>query len=213
MGIMSFIEVSAFAVMTFFIAKFGTLALAAHQITFQFLGLMITFVFAMSQAVTVRVGHAVGAVDRSSVVYAIVTGLLLNKGIVFVMAFLIWRFADPLIALDVNTHHVNNISLVAQATNLFHVVAILLVFDNFRIIGFGALRGIKDTKFPMLSSLIAFWIIGLGLGLIFNSLYHAHTVGMWLGMSAGISVGAIIVVWRLVNRLKHIDLHVIRAVA
>ncbi len=212
MGMMSFIEIGAFTVMTYGVARFGTTQLAAHQIAFQFLGLLITIVFAMSQAVTVRVGHAVGELNREQVNYAIGVGMVLNACIMSIFASIVYLFPQWLVHFDLNIHAVKNIALVNDVTVLFHIIAFLMVFDNFRIIGFGALRGIKDTNFPMVSSFIAFWVVGLSLGFLLGFHFHEQAAGVWLGMTLGILSGAMIVFARLIYQLKRINLNEIRAV-
>lgn len=72
-----------------------------------------------------------------------------------------------------------------------------MLFDNFRIIGFGALRGLKDTKFPMYSSFVAFWIIGLSLAYLFGFTLHMEGKGIWWGLTLGIASGALIVFVRV----------------
>ncbi|PHQ79704.1 MAG: hypothetical protein COB66_06335 [Coxiella sp. (in: Bacteria)] len=206
MGLMTFIEVSAFTMMTFGIARFGTTALAAHQIILQYLGLFITIVFAMSQAITIRVGHAVGAKNKSDIHYAIGVGMGLNFCCMFLLSMVLFFLPHWMIHFDVNIHAANNQALVAAATKLFHVVGFLVLFDNFRIIGFGALRGIKDTKFPMLASFIAFWGVGLSSGFLFGFILHWDSAGIWAGMTLGIACGAIIIIARIIYKLKHLDL-------
>src|SRR5690606_6443717 len=75
MGYMNVIEVGSFAIATFWVARFGTIWLAAHQIVFQFFGFVIAIVFAMSQAVTIRVGQHVGRQDMLGVNLAIRAGI------------------------------------------------------------------------------------------------------------------------------------------
>jgi MATE family multidrug resistance protein len=209
MGMMSLIECSAFTVMTFGIAHFGTTALAAHQIVLQYLGLFITIVFAMSQAITVRVGHAVGANDKAGIYQAVVVGMGLNFCIIGILAIVTFFFHHTLVHFDLDIHAVNNRLLMRYITPMFHIISFLLIFDNFRIIGFGALRGIKDTQFPMLASFLAFWLIGISAGLLLG--YGA--VGIWMGMTMGIASGAVLVVSRLIYRIKKLDLEKIMSVA
>jgi MATE family multidrug resistance protein len=205
-GFMSCIEIGAFAIMTFAVARFGVTQLAAHQITFQFAGLLITVVFAMSQAVTVRVGHAVGEGNRSQVDYSIGVGMLITICVMLFLSAIMLIFPHWLIHFDVDIHAPKNQLLVAQATSYFRVLAFLFLFDTFRIIGFGALRGIKDTRFPMLASFVAFWLVGLGLSYLLGFVFDLQSVGIWLGMTLGISVGAVIICWRLFFQLKHLDM-------
>jgi len=207
-GCMHVIEVSTFTIATFWIAKFGTTALAAHQIIMQYLGFMITMVFAMSQAVTVRVGHAIGSQSLDQIRLAIIVGLVLDLFAVALIVFIFICLPTYILHFDINPNDPKNAELVKIATKLFTIAAILLIFDNFRIIGFGALRGLKDTTFPMIASLISFWLIGLSSAYYFGIVNNMGGAGVWCGLTIGIASGAVIVLMRtryLVNQLNIVE--------
>lgn len=206
MGFMHVIEVCAFTIMTFWIARFGTTMLAAHQIVFQYLWFAITLVFAMSQAVTVRVGYSVGREDLTAIRYSSYVGMVLNFFCILVVALLFFFFPEFFLRLDMNVNDPANASLVHDASKLLSISAVLLIFDNFRIIGFGALRGLKDTRFPMFASLISFWIVGLTAAYFLGFVLNYDGKGIWWGMTIGIATGALIVMLRLQKLLSSIDL-------
>lgn len=202
MGCMHVIEVSSFAVATFWIARFGTTMLAAHQIVMQYLGFAITMVFAMSQAVTVRVGHAVGKQSVAGIHYAIYVGMGLNFLCMLLVALAFIFIPHFFLRLDININDAANALLIRDSSNLLAIAAILLIFDNFRIIGFGALRGLKDTKFPMYSSFITFWVVGLSLAYLFGFYFSFAGKGIWWGLTLGIASGAVMVFARVQWRLR-----------
>jgi MATE family multidrug resistance protein len=206
MGLMSFIEISALSAITYEIAAFGTDQLAAHRIVLQYIGLLITIVFAMSQAVTVRVGHAVGEQNKHTINNAIGVGMLINFILILILAIILFFLARWLVHFDININDAKNYFLVSNTINLFHIVSFLLIFDNFRIIGFGALRGIKDTNFPMLASLISFWGIGISLGYYLGFVLKWQDTGIWFGMTIGILSGAVIVLARIFYKMRNLDL-------
>jgi len=185
---------------------FGTTALAAHQIILQFLGFTITIVFAMSQAVTIRVGHAVGQNNLSGVHYAVYVGMLLNTILVLFISIGFYFFPKLFLQIDMDIHAPANYTLVEQAAGLLSICGILLLFDNFRIIGFGALRGLKDTRFPMYTSFASFWLVGISMAYYLGFYLHLEGRGIWWGLTIGIASGAIMELIRLKYLLKHIDL-------
>lgn len=205
MGCMHVIEVSSFALATFWIAQFGTTMLAAHQIVMQYLSFAITIVFAMSQAVTVRVGHAVGRQDLSKIYYAIYVGMSLNFIYILIVALALYFFPHFFLRLDMDIHDAANALLIRDSSLLLSICSVLMIFDNFRIIGFGALRGLKDTKFPMYSSFIAFWVIGLSFSYLFGFYFQGGGQGIWWGLTLGIACGAAIVFLRVKWLLKTVD--------
>lgn len=206
MGFMHVIEICAFTIMTFWIARFGTTMLAAHQIVLQYLWFAITLVFAMSQAVTVRVGYSVGRGDLSAVRYASYVGMGINFVCVLIVALFFFFIPEFFLRLDINIHDPANAELIKDSTKLLSIAAILLIFDNFRIIGFGALRALKDTRFPMYASVVSFWVIGLSTAYIFGFILKGQGQGIWWGLTLGIVVGAGLVLYRMKSILARVDL-------
>ncbi len=205
-GLMHLIEVSTFAAATWWIGQFGTTLLAAHQMVIQYLNFVITIVFAMSEAVTIRVGHAAGKQDLMGVHYAIYTGMLLNFCCISVIACVFYFFPHLLLQFDLDIYLPANASLVNDGSVLLSICAILIIFDNFRIIGFGALRGLKDTRFSMLATFISFWLIGLSLSYFLGFTYQLDAAGIWWGLTLAIGCGAIIILARLRHLLKNMNL-------
>ena len=210
MGFMHVIEICAFTIMTFWIARFGTTMLAAHQIVFQYLGFAITLVFAMSQAVTVRVGYSVGRQDLTAVYYASYAGMFINSICVLLVALFFFFTPEFFLRLDMDVTNPANAELIRDASRLLSIAAILLIFDNFRIIGFGALRGLKDTRFPMYASMLSFWVVGLSASYYFGFILKTDGKGIWWGMTLGIATGAVIVLLRMQKILKTVNLAAIK---
>lgn len=203
-GFMHLIEISAFTITTFWIAYFGTTILAAHQLTLQFLGFFITIVFAMSQAVTIRIGHVMGEKNFSAVKYAAYVGIALNFLIMFVVFVVCIAFPKYLLMIDIDIHDPKNQALVQNATALISIAGVLMIFDSFRIIVFGALRGLKDTRFSMYASLIGFWVVGLSAAYSLGFVFHYSGQGIWWGVTIGIISAALIVYCRMRMLLKKI---------
>lgn len=206
MGFMHVIEVTTFAVATFGVAQFGTNILAAHQIALQYLGFVITVVFAMAQAMTVRVGHAVGEQDLAGIRYAIYVGMALSFCCIVVVALAFMLFPTFFIQLDLDIYDPKNTRLVQATAALLSISGVLLIFDNFRIIGFGALRGLKETRFPMYASFVGFWLVGLSSAFIFGFYFAWSGRGVWWGLTLGIASGAVMVLVKLHYLLQRIDL-------
>lgn len=210
MGFMHVVELSAFTVMTFWIARSGTTMLAAHQIVLQYLSFVITLVFAMSQAVTIRVGYSVGREDLQAVRFASYVGMVLNFVCIAIISTFFILIPKLFLRLDMDVNDPANAALIRDASLLLSISGVLLIFDNFRIIGFGALRGLKDTRFPMYASLFSFWMVGLSSAYYFGFSLHYNGAGIWWGMTIGIASGALLVFLRLRNILAKVDLSAIK---
>lgn len=207
MGFGAFIEVSGFAIITLWMAHFGTTMLAAHQIVMQYLLFFVMITFAFSQTVAIRVGHAVGRQDLVGVHYATYVGATLSLLCTLLLISTFYFFPQFFLSLDINVHDVSNTGLIDIATQFFLILSVFLLIESVRLVlGFGTLRGLKDTYFAMLVSLFAFWIIGLSASFLFSFVFHLSGAGLWWGLTFGIGSGAIIVIIRWYSLVRRVDL-------
>lgn len=202
LGFMHLIEVSTFAVATFWIGQFSTTWLAAHQIVMQYQAFLITVAFAMSQGLTVRVGYLIGSEHLKALPLSVFVGILLSCFTGLLIVFLFFVTPQFIIYLDIDVADPRSADLVVATVFLLKIAAILLVLDNVRILGFGALRGLKDTRFPMIASFIAFWVIGLLCAYVFGFMLNYQSAGIWYGLTVGIGCGAVIVLLRVRQQLS-----------
>ncbi len=205
-GCVQVIDLVAFITATFFIGHFGVTMLAAHQIVMQYLNIAVTLIFAMSQAVTMRVGYSVGKQDIVGVKYAAYVGMVLNVFCMLIVIFIFNIFPNFLLSLDLNMQDIKNATLIDAATILLSIVSVFLLFENFRLIGMGVLRGLKDMTFPMYISLFSVWGVGIFSALWFAFILHGGSAGIWWGLTAGMACGAALVLLRLRYVLRRVDL-------
>lgn len=203
-GLMYGSEVGYFAIITFFMGHFGLDTLAAHQITFQYLALLMALVFGTSQAVSARVGHAVGRNDRASIALAMRAGFVLAVGGMMIVALVYWFAPKWLIAVDQTQ------SLSANAIHIavifLAIAAVFQLFDALRLVAIGALRGLNDTRSPLWISLVAFSGLGLLSGCLFAYHWHLGGAGFWLGMVVGDVACALILIYRFGKQSASVDL-------
>lgn len=205
-GLMHTIELTTFMILTFWMARFGTTMLAAHQIVFQFLSFVTTFVFAMAQAVTIRVGHEVGHMKVKNIGIANAVGFAITTLVMSMMAIAFYYAPNFFLSIDINVHDPKNHALMMHAAQLLGICGVFMVIDSIRIIGFGALRGLKDTSFPMYATIISSWILGLSFSYYLAFHTHMQGYGIWLGLTLGNVVGALLIVYRIHSQLKRLDL-------
>jgi len=158
-GIMFLVEVSAFSLIALIIAKLGTTSVAAHQIALNFSSLTFMVPMAIGTALTVRVGHAVGANNfeearaigkngiRLGLFIAIVTGCLMIFGSHWVSG---WYTDDE--------------AVLKLAGQLIVLAGFFQFSDITQVVSAGVLRGYKITRAPMIIHMTAFWLIGMPLG-------------------------------------------------
>lgn len=203
-GFTYFIELVGFTVITYFVSRFNTTALAAHQIILQFEGVIFNIPHSIAQAITVRVGINVGRIDKTGVIYASYVGIVLGFLISLIIFLVLVLFPELMLSIDFDTHKHQNI--VQIITQLFYTLGIYQVFDSIRVLEAGALRGLKDTKFTMYTNIFCFSILGVLLAYIIGIVLHQNVQGIWYGLAFGMMLGAITLFYRLKKVIKNADL-------
>ena len=200
-------EYGLFAAAALLMGLIGTTALAAHQIALQVTAILFMVPFGIGMAATVRVGHAVGRNDAAAVKRAGLIATLLGIAIVSVMTLtvILARFA---IARFFFGEAVESAVIELTAT-LLMVGATFFVADGIQTVAAGALRGMNDTRIPLLFAAISYWVVGFtaAYGLAFWTKFGA--VGVWIGLSCGTAIYAILLILRfrlLAGRMQGRDL-------
>ena len=203
-GITISMEGSLFIVTALLIGRLGELPVAAHQIAINVATLCFMIPFGIAEATTVRVGHALGRGDRAGIRRAAFAGLTL---------VLCSQAISAAVMLSANARiagmYTADARVAALAASLLLYAALFQFPDGIQVLSAGALRGLKDTRVPMLLALLAYWCIGIpvgaGLGLGLGGLTPAlGPRGMWVGLTAGLSVAAFL----LARRFLHSSLRV-----
>lgn len=197
-------EYGLFAAAALLMGLIGTAALAAHQVAIQVTAVLFMVPLGIGMAATVRVGHAVGRNDRPAVKRAGYVAALLGIVLVVIMTLIVIlaRFAIARFFFGETAESAGVIELTAI---LLMVGATFFVFDGIQTIAAGALRGMNDTRIPLLFAVISYWGIGFtaACGLGFRLGFGA--IGVWLGLSCGTLVYAMLLMLRfrrLANRLE-----------
>jgi MATE family multidrug resistance protein len=202
LGGMFCIEVSFFMVLALLMGHISLESLAANQITLQFVSQFTVVSFSLAQAITVRMGHTIGAKDIAAAERAGYMGIIIGLVFMCLIAMLYWFFPSLLIAIDIKIHDPANITLVHLAKRFMMLAALFQLFEIVRITTFGALRSLRDTKFTMLISSVMFWGIALPCGYLLAFKIHWQGMGLWSGLVVGAAAGALILFMRFRNRIR-----------
>src|SRR5215471_20041005 len=172
----------------------GTTALAAHQIALQVATILFMVPFVISLAATVRVGHAVGRRDPVASRRAGFTAILLGGGCMVVITLATVAVRNQLPQLFLCGDGTASADTARLAAVLLAIGATFFVTDSLQGIAAGALRGLNDTRVPMLFAAVSFWVIGFtcAYGLAFPGRQGA--VGIWIGFSTGIATFAALLI-------------------
>jgi MATE family multidrug resistance protein len=204
MGLMFCIEIGFFTCITLIMGTLSSHAVAANQITMQFLGQFSTVSFCFAQAITVRMGHCLGAQDILVAKRAAYIGMFMAFSFMCVVAVIYWLFAEQLVHLDLDPMIASNSKAIAMAKQLLAICAFVQIFESVRLTAFGALRALKDTRFTLLISILTFWLIAIPLGYWFAMKLQWEGNGLWWGMVISQFIGAVILVWRYQKRMRDV---------
>ena len=200
------LEVTVFNAAAFLIGLIDRVSLAAHAIAIQIAALSFMVPMGIAQAATIRVGYHFGGEDAVAagragwaalavgVVYAAIAGLLL---LVFPRAF---------VGIFIDVGDPANATVVRLAVSFLLVAAFFQLFDCTQAIGAGVLRGIQDTRVPMLFAAFGYWGIGIGVGALLAFRFGMGGVGVWLGLAAGLGVVSVLMVARWARRRRIVTL-------
>jgi MATE family multidrug resistance protein len=196
-------EVTIFKVAALLMGLIGTNSLAAYAITTQIATLTFMVPLGLNQAVTVRVGRAYGAGDRAAIGRAGWTAY--GLGVAFMgVAGLTMIFAPRLlIAAFVDLDDPGNAAVVSLAIGFLAVVGLFQIVDGAQAIGSGMLRGLHDTRVPMVFAAVGYWGIGLPLAALLGLATRLAGIGVLIGIAAGLASVAVLMTvrWTMRERL------------
>jgi MATE family multidrug resistance protein len=192
-------ETIVFGAAAYLMGLIGAASLAAHAVALQVCIVTFMVPLGLSQAVTVRVGRALGAGDRGGITRAGWTAWFLGVGFMAVMALIIWTVPHQLVRIFIASNPTN-----AEVTNLavsfLMFAAAFQIFDGAQVVGAGMLRGLHDTRVPMIFALLGYWLFGLGGGIWLAFGLKWEGKGVWTGLAAGLGVVAVLMLWRWSRR-------------
>jgi MATE family multidrug resistance protein len=154
----------------------------------------------LSQAVTVRVGRAFGAGDRAGVRRAGWTSYAFGVGFMALMALVLVAVPHALVGVFLDRGDPRNAPVIELAVTFLAFAALFQVADGAQAVGAGMLRGLSDTRVPMIYAALGYWGVGapLGIGLAFGT--DLQGVGIWIGLATGLAVVAVLMLWRWLSR-------------
>ena len=162
-GVTMALEMGVFALAAYFMGWIGAPAVAAHAVALQIAALTFMVPLGLGQAATVRVGLALGRGDEDGVTRAGWTAWVIGVGFMGAMALVMWSIPRPLVTLFLDDVPANAV-VIGLAVSFLRVAAAFQLVDGAQVIGAGMLRGLHDTRWPLLFALVGYWVVGLGIG-------------------------------------------------
>ncbi len=193
-------EASVFALAVILMGYISTAAVAAHAVAIQIASMTFMVPMGIAQAATVRVGISNGQGNRDGIRRSGWAAYILGVGFMASMATLIWIFPHALAGIFIDPELAGNTEVLNLAASFLGIAAIFQIVDGAQVVGAGMLRGLHDTKWPMLFAAFGYWVIGIGVGAGLAFWAGWDGVGIWIGLAAGLAIVALLVLLRWLRR-------------
>lgn len=184
-------EVGLFAASSVMMGWIGEIPLAAHGIALQISSVTFMVPLGLSQAVTVRVGRAHGRNDIAELRAAALAGIMLAGVAVIVAISAFLMIPDFLVGLFIDPEDPARPAILATGVSLLAMAALFQLVDFGQVMGLGMLRGVQDTRVPMLMAIVSYWLIGLPVSYVMGFQFGWEGVGIWLGLTVGLAAACI----------------------
>lgn len=186
-GLSSTMEVTMFAVVSLLMGSLSTVAVAGHQVAINFSAMTFMVPFGLATAITTRVGNAIGKKSMEEARRRGFVGIALSTLFMSITAIIMFTIPDLITSIYTQDNAVQEVAI-----GLLYMAAIFQISDGLQVSGYGALRGLKDTKIPMYVNFVAYWMVGLPLGYYLGITMGIGPQGLWMGLIAGLTVAAIL---------------------
>jgi multidrug resistance protein, MATE family len=197
-GAQMMLEGGAFNVMALLMGWLGVAQVAAHQIALNLASLAFMVPLGVSSAAAVIVGHAVGRGDPGGVRRSTIASLGVGAAFMLCTGALFITMPQLLAGL-----YTRDAVVLGMAALLLPLAGLFQVFDGLQVVAIGLLRGLGDTRMPMVINVIGFWCVGIPVSLWLGFGLDYGAVGLWWGLVVGLVIVAAFLIARVRQREKH----------
>ncbi len=183
----------------------GTRELAAHGIALQLASITFMLHLGMSNAATIRAGQAKGLGDAKLMRDGAIAVTAVSFVIAVIAVAVFVLFPRQLVGLYLDSSDPETPVLIGIATGLMFYAALFQLTDAMQVIGLGLLRGVQDTRVPMIIAAISYWLVGMPIAYGLAFVAGLGPAGLWLGLVAGLTVAAILLMRRFWRGLARGD--------
>jgi multidrug resistance protein, MATE family len=195
-GLQFQMEFGAFALIGVIMGWFGATVLAGHQVAITLASFAFMIPVGISAAAAVRVGQEVGREDPPAARRAAGAALILGMGFMLVTAAVFLGFPELL-----GRAFSPDPEVVAVVAVLLPIAGMFQVFDGLQAVAAGVLRGVGETRAPMLANLVGFWVLGIPLSLWLAFGMDRGPEGLWWGLALGLAVVALLLLVQVGRRM------------
>ncbi len=190
-GLTNLAESGLFSAASVMIGWLGAQPLAAHGVALQLTAITFMVHVGLSQAATVRAGSALGRGDRPALLTGARAAIALSVCFSAVTVTLYLTMPELLVGLFIDPSDPERPAIVAIGTTLLMVAALFQLVDGLQVVALGLLRGLQDTKWPMIYAGISYWVIGMPASYVMGFVLGLGAMGVWLGLVVGLALAAV----------------------
>jgi MATE family multidrug resistance protein len=203
-GLILLAEAGLFVLTALLMARFGDVAIAAYQVAINFASVLFMIPLGVGLATTVRVGQAIGAGNGIAARYSGEVGMKLGLLNAASNASIMGLFSGLIVEL-----YTDNDAIARLAVGFLWLAGAFQFFDGLQVTANGALRGIKDTRVPMLITVAAYWLVGMPVAwwLAFHTALGPS--GLWWGLTVGLAVAAAGLSLRFMTKSRRLKSYVL----
>lgn len=200
-GMAMLAETGLFAASAVMMGWLGKLSLAAHSIALEITAMFFMVHLGLANAATVLVGRAKGRGDPEGLRAVAKTSVILSLIFAFATMLIYWIFAEGMVGLFLKPDDPERHLIIPVGVTLLMVAALFQLADAGQAMAMGFLRGIHDSKLPMIIAAVSYWLIGLPVSYGLGFGLGMEGIGVWLGLVSGLTAAAVALHWRFWRRI------------
>jgi MATE family multidrug resistance protein len=199
-GLTNLAEVGLFSASAFMMGWIGTTALAAHGIAITLASATFMFHLGLSNAATIRAGRAYGQRDEAALRAGagVIIAISLVLALLTLAAFV--TFPEPLVRLFLDPTEPEAPAIVGLGVTLLVLAGLFQLADGAQVMALGLLRGVQDTKVPLLYAALAYWAVGVPASYVLGFPMGFGATGIWSGLVIGLVIAGGLLMWRFWTR-------------
>lgn len=174
----------------------GTVELAAHGIALEVAALTFMLHVGLSSAATIRIARFDGRGERQALRRAAKVAVAISLCVAVTSVVVFLSAPEPIVGLFVDRAKPESAAIIAYGSILLAVAALFQLADAMQVIALGLLRGVQDTRVPMLLAAVSYWLIGVPCSYVLAFPLGFGGVGLWLGLVVGLVCAAASLMWR-----------------
>lgn len=178
----------------------GVTEVAAHAIALNIAAIAFQVPLGLAQAATIRVGIGYGARDREWIARAGQVAIAAGVGFMALTAAALWLAPRLFVSIYIAVDAPANAAVVPLAVQFLGLAAAFQLFDGAQAVTAGVLRGVQDTRVPMIVAGVGYWVAGFGTAVVLAFRLGWGGVGVWVGLLVGLVVVSALLLWRWAAR-------------